>query len=198
MRKAKIFIASFLTILVVVMITLLFVFSRTLFEPWVELLLSHAKLVSGIIFVIMSFVIGMKKWAWWIKGVNLFIIVSMYSLTSSESIVELATNPIFQTGLIAFGASIILQYILEISVKYSSDTIDATYALLGITICVMASFILYPLFAQITSEFEGLYIFLTVLGELIAMALMYYLGPHKNILKLFLVTIILLSSVLLH
>jgi hypothetical protein len=220
MRKAKIFIASFLTILVVVMITLLFVFSRTLFEPWVELFHNNASFAYGIIFIISMYVISLKKWKWWLKVTNIFVLISVYSLMTTESIMDLLTNPSFLTGVIAFITSTIAYYATtyhfnrqrrideflssrekaEKSIKdYDGNSYVALIAtiLFSVFIYTVLLFVLYPLLSSDAGTRTVSILVITFVSIGIFVCL-YHASSKFSILKILSVVTTLLSSVLLH
>jgi len=203
MRKAKIFIASFLTILVVVMITLLFVFSRTLFEPWVELFHNNASFAYGIIFIISMYVISLKKWKWWLKVTNIFVLISVYSLMTTESIMDLLTNPSFLTGVIAFITSTIAYYATTYHFnrqrRYDGNSYVALIAtiLFSVFIYTVLLFVLYPLLSSDAGTRTASILVITFVSIGIFVCL-YHASSKFSILKILSVVTTLLSSVLLH
>jgi hypothetical protein len=123
MKKAKIFIIVFITVFLVVAIMLLFFTLTPLFEPWSELFHNNKPFVAGILFIIFMYIIGIRKWATWLKFIGFFILISIYSLTIGANIVDIAYSNPFVIGVIAFIVSLIT-YLIWCSYKKDQKEID--------------------------------------------------------------------------
>jgi len=104
MKKAKIFIIIFLVILFGALIAgAIFAWPLLvkLTAPWVTLATPHKVNMFGVVFVVVSLLIGLRSWKWWFKAIVMMLVLSAISLICNVELMEIiSTKWLYILGLI--------------------------------------------------------------------------------------------------